>query len=447
MKNNFSRAVALFIAMIMLITVFTGCGAQKQEEKTVTDSTAVATKAEEKEAVKLELLANKDHWTAGNQAVVDAFKVKTGVNLEVEVLPGGTDSDNVMKVRLATGQAPDIMTWMSGAMMSTMSPDKNFEDISKEPFMANVDESFKAGTTVNGKVLAVPLTPSQFGVWFYNKKVYTELGLQVPKTWAELMSNCEKIKTSGKTPIVAPYKDAWTTQLIVLADYYNVKKAVPTLSADITANKVKLQDTKEYIRSWEKLQEVFNKGYIGKDSLSMTYDEGIKALCEGTGVQFPMGSWVLDAISDKYPDKANDIGAFVQPADDASVNGMTLWLPWGLFITQQSDEKETAKKFLEFYISKEGCDAFASKQKPAGPFLIKGISLPDDILPSVKDVAGYIDSGNSYPALEFECPLVANGFDKITQEVAAGFISPIDGVKKTDTEYEKYAKSNNLPGW
>ncbi|BBH21540.1 sugar ABC transporter substrate-binding protein [Paenibacillus baekrokdamisoli] len=454
MKRNYYRITAMLLTLFLVTMLVAACGSKSDTNKNVAgstepaDSQSASASGEPQKAVTLSLLANKDHWTLGTQAIVDAFNAKgTGITVEVEVLPGGNETDNIMKTRLATGEAPDIFQWLSGAKLNDVAPEQNFEDLSAEAFMSNVDESFKSVMSLNGKVYGIPGSPAQFGVWFYNKKVYDELSLKAPKTWAELMDNSEKIKAAGKTAIIAPYKDAWTSQLIVLADHYNVKHSVPTLAADLTANKVKLQDVPEYVRSWEKLQEVFTKGYISKDALSMSYDTALKMLAEGTGVQFPMGSWMLDALVEKYPDQAKDIGSFVQPSDDASVNGITLWMPEGLMMSKQSENKDSVRKFLDFYVSKEGTDAFMSKQKPAGPFLVKGITLPDDVLPAVKDAVQYIDNGAANAALEFESPIKPTSFEKITILVAAGFKTPLEGVKMTDAENEKYAKLQKLAGW
>ena len=74
---------------------------------------------------------------------------------------------------------------------------------------------------------------------YYNRKIYAELGLSVPKSWAEFMANNEKIKAAGKVAVAQTYGDTWTSQLFVLADFYNVQAAEPNFAADYTANKAK----------------------------------------------------------------------------------------------------------------------------------------------------------------------------------------------------------------
>ena len=75
------------------------------------------------------------------------------------------------------------------------------------------------------------------------------------------------------------------------------------------------------------------------------------------------------------------------------------------YIPKTSKHIAEAKDFLGFIASLEGVDAITAKVPPAGPYVIKGSKLPDNVLPAVKDIAAYIDSGKSTPALEFFSPL------------------------------------------
>ena len=79
----------------------------------------------------------------------------------------------------------------------------------------------------------------QGGGILYNKKVYAELGLRVPKTWADFMANNAKIKAAGIDPVIQTYGDTWTSQLFMLGDFYNVAAQEPNFAANYTANKAK----------------------------------------------------------------------------------------------------------------------------------------------------------------------------------------------------------------
>ena len=48
--------------------------------------------------------------------------------------------------------------------------------------MDTIDESFKLTVTVDGRVYGIPSGTAIAGAWLYNKKIYEELGLSIPKT-------------------------------------------------------------------------------------------------------------------------------------------------------------------------------------------------------------------------------------------------------------------------
>ena len=74
----------------------------------------------------------------------------------------------------------------------------------------------------------------------YNKAVYAKLGLQVPEDLGRLPGQQRQDQGGRDAPAIeGSFKDTWTTQLIVLGDFYNVQKADPTFAADYTANKAK----------------------------------------------------------------------------------------------------------------------------------------------------------------------------------------------------------------
>ena len=63
----------------------------------------------------------------------------------------------------------------------------------------------------------------------------------------------------------ATYGDTWTSQLFVLADYYNVQAAVPDFAEQYTANKAKYADTPAALAGFQHLQEGIEKGWYQKD--------------------------------------------------------------------------------------------------------------------------------------------------------------------------------------
>lgn len=381
------------------------------------------------------------------QAVAAEAEKKLNIKIKFDIKPDGTEGDNLVKTRLATGEMSDILFYNSGSLLQALNPEENFVDLTKEPFVDKLLDSFKQTVSANGKVYGVPGGSSNVGGILYNKRVYKELGLTVPKTWAEFIANSDKIKASGKTAIIGSYKTTWTSQLYVLANHYNVQAQSPSFIQDYTANKAKYATTPPALRGFEMTAETFAKGYMNKDFLATTYDTALKMLADGVGVQYPMLSSAVDTIALNYPDKVKEIGVFPVPSDDANINGLTVWMPSGLYINKKSKNVDAAKKFLDFMISEDGMKAFMSKSKANGPYVIKGINVPGDAYDAVKDMQTYFDSGKTAPALEFVSPVKGPNLESLLIEVGTGQKSAADAAADYDKDVKKQAQQLNLPGW
>ena len=283
---------------------------------------------------------------------------------------------------------------------------------------------------------------------YYNKPIYEELGLSVPKTWDEFMANNEKIKAAGKVAVAQTYGDTWTSQLFVLADYYNVSAKDPSFASRYTANEAKFATEPAALRGFEKLQAVFEAGYLNEDFGAAKYEDGARMVASGEAAHYPMLTFATTAIATNYPDLIDNVGFFAQPGDDAALNGLTVWMPAGLYIPQTSPNVEAAKKFVAFVASIEGCDAQTAAVGASGPYLVNGCTLPDDVPPAVSDLLPYFgEGGQNGPALEFLSPVKGPALEQITVEVGSGIRSAADGAALYDEDVRKQAQQLGLPGW
>jgi raffinose/stachyose/melibiose transport system substrate-binding protein len=278
--------------------------------------------------------------------------------------------------------------------------------------------------------------------------VYEQLGLQVPKTWAEFMANNAKIKAAGIDPVIGTYADTWTSQLFVLADYHNIAAADPGWAQKYTAGQAKYAQ-EPAVKGFQRLEEVHKAGYQNKDYRSMKFEKGVSDLAAGKGAQYPILSGAVGNLAASDPEHLNDIGFFGQPGDDASKAGMTIWMPAGLYIPKSTEgaQLEAAKKFVAFVASPEGCDVQTKDNPPAAPYKLKGCKLPADAPQAVKDVVAYVEQGNITPALEFQSPIKGPALEQITVEVGSGLRSASDGAALYDQDVKKQAQQLGLKGW
>jgi raffinose/stachyose/melibiose transport system substrate-binding protein len=381
------------------------------------------------------------------QALIDAFeKANPGVTVKMDTRPPGTQGDNLVKTKLSTGDMQDVFWYNSGSLLQALNPSKTLVDLTGDPAVANVDPSFFPVVSQGGKVYGGPVGTAFGGGILYNKDVYSQLGLQVPKTWNDFLANAEKIKPTGITPIIETFKapDTWTSQLFVLGDYYNVQTANPDFAKDYTANKVKYATDPNAVKGFEKLAEVQAKGYVNDNYGSAVRAQGIKLLAQGKGAMYPMLS---NAVALIPADQAKKIGFFGIPGDDASKAGATVWEPGGAYIPKSSKNVDLAKKFIAFMNTKEGTDAYSKATPPTGPYLVKGYTLPADAPPVAADLQNYITAKAFSPALEFLSPVKGPSLEQICVAVGTGQTPPQKGAAQYDADVTKEAKQLGLPGW
>ncbi len=395
--------------------------------------------------------------TDGNAETVAAMDALTAaytaahpdVTFEIENRPGGADGDNLVKTRLATGEAGDILQYNSGSLFQALNPTEQLADLTDIAGQANVIDSFKSVVTASdGTVRGVPFGPAMGGGIYYNKKIYEELGLSVPKTWDEFMANNEKVKAAGKVAVAQTYGDTWSSQLFVLADFYNVQAADPAFAADYTANKTKYATTPAAIAGFQHLEDTFKAGYLNEDFGVAKFDDGVRMVATGEAAHYPMLTFALGNIKQNFPENVNDVGFFAQPGPDAAKNGLTVWMPAALYVPAASPNAEVAKDFLSFVASVEGCNLMIGANGATGPYLIKGCELPADVPPSVADMLPYFQTdGMTAPALEFLSPIKGPALEQITVEVGSGIRPAAEAAALYDQDVEKQAKQLGLPDW
>lgn len=374
----------------------------------------------------------------GMEAVMELAEETLGITIEKVIVPEGEDLDNWLKTNLASGSAPDIISYNTGAQLKSLNPSEYFADLSGYDFVDNLDGSFIEAASVDGKLYGVPAGSSQAGAIFYNKAIYEEYGLEIPKTWDEFIANCDVLKEAGETAIIGSYAEKWTTQVPLLADNYNVVTAVPDFPAEFEAGDAKYATTPEALRSWEKLEQ--SAQYFNSDYMATSYDDGCDMIVNGDGAHWIMLTQAFSNIVDLYGDEVNNIGVFAMPGDDADTNGLTVWMPGALIANKNAENLDAVLRFLDFFVSTEAMDAYTGAQSVNGPMCVKGYELPESTPEAIRvDLQKYFDEGNTAPAMEFMCSVKGSNCPSICQELGSGQTTAEEAAAKYDDDCYKMA--------
>ena len=394
-----------------------------------------------------------DTEVASAKSAIEAFQAANpNITIKHDTRPGGSEGDNLVKTRLATGEMADVFIYNNGSLLQAIKPEQNLAPLDDQPWAGQLDELFAASSKgSDGKLYGGPWGTAFGGGVLYNIPLYKKLNLQVPKTWDEFMKNNEAIKKDGSAaPVEQTYGETWTSQLFVLGDYYNVEAQVPDFAQKYTAGELKYATTPAALAGFQHIQDVKDAGYFNKDFASAELNDGIKAVATGTAAHYPQLGGSAANIENVAPGKSNDVGFFALPGNDAAKNGLTVWPGTSAMYIPKSvegDKLEAAKKFIAFAATKEGCDAYSTGSPPQGPYLSKACQLPSEVSQVAKDTQAYFESGKASPALEFKSPIKGPALEQICIQVGTGQVDAKKGAELYDQDVKKQAQQLGLPGW
>ena len=396
------------------------------------------------------LVDNGEATVVTAEALAEAFEAENpDITIDVQTRPQGADGDNLIKTRLATGEMDDVFLYNSGSLFQALSPDDTLVNLDDQAWVDKLDENFVTTVSTENGVYGAPIGQSMAGAVLYNKDIYEQLGLEIPTTWDEFIANSEAIKAAGvAAPIVQTYGDTWTSQLFVLGDFNNVLAEDPDWAEKYTSNEAKYVDEPAFA-GFEHLEEAGKAGLFNEDFASAIYNDGVSMVATGAGAQYPMLTFAASQLMTSNPEAADVVGTFPLPGPDAETNGLTVWMPAGVYIPKstEGDKLEAAKKFVEFLTTPESCDIQSESTAPQGPFVVEGCELPDDVPAMISDMQPYFDEGKTNLALEFLSPIKGPALEQITVAVGSGITSAADGAAQYDEDVKKQAQQLGIEGW
>lgn len=441
-RRMWSRAVAALGCGALLSAALAGCSSSTASSGSSGSSSSGP--------VTISLMAGGNDPAATKFAtdLAAAFhKANPAVKVKVDTRPGGTDGDNLVKTRLATGSMDDVFLYNTGSLFQALHPDQTLQPLTDQPWVKDLTSDFKKTVSTSKALYGAPNGSTFDGGIMYNKKVYAKLGLSVPTTWAQFISNSQKIKAAGIIPVLASYGDTWTSQLFVLADFANVSAQVPDWATKYTADQEKYVNPPA-LAGFTHTQQVFDLGLMNKDYASLTNVNALKELATGQAAQYPMITVVIPNVQQSNPSQVNDIGYFAMPPDSGTPHA-TVWEAGGAYIPKSTTGAKlaAAEKLVAFINSPTGCDLQNTASLPSGPYAISTCKVPSNAPALVADEAKYQTAGTTGLALEFISPIKGPNLEKILVQVGSGITKAAAGAALYDNDVKAQAQQLGLPGW
>ena len=295
---------------------------------------------------------DKANWQDAFVKVLDGAKAADGV--EVKAVPYADTSTYQAAVRAAlrTPSAPGVFTWWSGYRMKDLVDAGLVADVSdlwkKYTDAGLYNPSLASAYTFNGKIYGIPDLVA-YWVVFYNKKVFKEQGVEVPKTWADLEAAAAKLKGAGVTPFGSTIDGRWPA--FIWFEEFLVRQD-PGLYAKLMNGEAKYTDpgVEQVFKTWK---DWIDKGYFTDPSIGFG-TAGSNAMAsefaKGKLAMILVGTWYAGTLTEAGV-PADDIGAFIMPNQKPDMGPAVIFETGPLLIAEKSSQKADALKVADYWMS------------------------------------------------------------------------------------------------
>lgn len=393
------KSLAIGLSAAMLISMLSACGSDDKSASPAASGTsknenAATASPKKEEKVTITFMHFKSDVTDGIAKIVEQFESQNP-NIKVDVTPVKYDDYyTLLKTKMAGGDIVDVFTLNAGAQTKLFHDGGYLEDLTGKDFMANFEPSVLKEQSLDGKSFIMPLNAGPIAV-FYNKKMFSDMGIAVPRTYDALMDAAKKIKAAGKTPFALGWKDVWPLGMWLSRDFPSNAVLVDHKTDffdKVEKGEAKFADVPSAKTAITHAQDMYKYG--NKDQLGVDYNGAVDLFAREEAAMMYMGTWPLADIEKKNPELYNkNMGYFPYPfSNDESLNKLEFNPDASLAVNAKSTHKDAALKFLAFMGSKEGGDAWVKNVKTLS--YVKGSST--DIAPAVSDLKPYFDKGQLY---------------------------------------------------
>ena len=225
-------------------------------------------------------------------AAVESFTKETGIKVDLQ-FKGRTGIREGLQPALDAGQVIDVFDEDIDRVNTTFAP--YLLDLEELAAKYDYEKTAIAGLigacreVGGGKLMSVPYQPNVFN-FFYNAKIFEEVGVSAPTTWAELLDVCAKIKAAGYTPITCD--DAYITCMIG----YHLGRLVGEEGVRDIVTNAKWDDpaVAQFAKEYEELASL---GYFSANIESNVWPNGQNVeLAGGTAAMYLNGSWLPNEV-------------------------------------------------------------------------------------------------------------------------------------------------------
>lgn len=315
-------------------------------------------------------------------SIFDVFEeAHPGVTVEFEAFQN-TEYNQILTTGLAGSDGPDVPMVRAYGQLQP-----NIEAGQLEPIDGKVDgvdeiaPSVLAGAMgkADGKLYAVPLATQTLQV-FYNKAIFEEHDLEVPKTWDDFIELNEDLLAAGVTPMALGAKDAW--MLPIFSDIFGSGRyGGSDFEAKILDGSATFEDP-DYVESLQIVSDM--QKYLTPDVVGVSYTDSQIQFTSGQAAQFPGGSFEIATFRTQAPDL--ELGSYQVPLPPNAVSETPVspaYADGNFAVNSKSENKDAAFELLNWLATPEFGQLVADELNQFSA--IPGVEYSDEVMKEAWD--------------------------------------------------------------
>jgi raffinose/stachyose/melibiose transport system substrate-binding protein len=428
---KFRRLIAGLMAALAMLVV-AACGGD-DNDKASTGSSGQQASSNKPVTINWWHIANNDPLkTIWKQAADQYHAQHPNVTIKITVL-----ENEAFKAKLTTnmqaGKPPDVFQSWGGGTMQEQAQAGLIKDIT-EPTKSWINTLNPAGVKlyqIDGKQYGVPYNLGVVGVW-YNKKLFKKAGIDgPPSTWDEFLSDVQKLKSAGITPLAVGEKDKWPGMFW----WANLSLRIAGKDAMAQAGENGSFDQAGFVEAGKQLKRLIDMKPFQPGFLAAPWDgAGSEAatMANGRAAMDLMGQWApftFDANAKKKKGLRENLGWFAFPTVAGGKSQPSEYFGGGDGFAIGKNAPPEAVDFVKWLVSPQ----IGSKGGESGAILptAKGTesSVKDPNMKAVLDAR----AGASFVQLYLDqayAPAVGQAVNDAVQQLFAGKASPEEVSKK-----------------
>lgn len=296
------------------------------------------------------------------QKVINAFE-KAYPDIQIKLHTAENESyKTAIQVAIGSNNPPDIFFVWAGEYTGKFVRAKQVADLTKSFNSAWGKAFMKAALTpytFGNKIYAVPYSV-EAKYFFYNKVAFANQDLEAPRTWEELISDGQKLKTAGLVPIAFGVSEPWTgCHYISILNQKLVGEKTMMEDYELRNPKGKLFTNPGYVLALKKLKELQDKDLFNPSVTSVSNDMARALFFSSKSAMMFGGTWnmaVWEGINSAAPkDFKAKYGMFRMPVikEGKGNQNYVLGAPIGFAISPKSKNLKQAQTFLQYFTSQK----------------------------------------------------------------------------------------------